>query len=191
MGNFGGRSESSTLGTKGDAVRLSLSPDAWFLATGSFHARGVWIWDLEDKSDTWVPIHEEKFANGASVAFSPDGRWLVCSGDDEIRVLETTSWKVVHRWPHKVRHQGYTSFTADSKLLLIQHSQEDIALIRTGTWEELLLLQSPVRDYLTGIIFSPSGRWLTAAGGYEGARWLWDLHALERELRSLGLGWSD
>ena len=23
----------------------------------------------------------------------------------------------------------------------------------------------------------------------DGARWLWDLHALERELRSPGLGW--
>ena len=49
----------------------------------------------------------------------------------------------------------------------------------------------PRAHHLTGIDLSPSGRWLTAVGGYEGARWLWDLHALERELRSLGLGWSD
>ena len=173
----------------GNPVRLALSADARLLAIGTFSARTMMVWDLEGQNGKSVPLHEEQFAKGAIVAFSPDGRWLSCSGDDEIRVLDTASWKVVARWPREVRHLLNTSFSADSKLLLIQHSQEDIALIRTGTWEELLLLQSPVRDSLTGITLSPSGRWLTASGGYEGAHWLWDLHALERELRSRGLGW--
>ena len=53
------------------------------------------VWDLEGRDDKSVLLHEEKFATGAIVAFSPDGRWLNCSGDDEIRVLDTTSWKVV------------------------------------------------------------------------------------------------
>ena len=152
-------------------VRLALSADARLLAIGTFHARTMTVWDLEGQNGKSVLLHEEQFANGAIVAFSPDGRWLSCSGRDEIRVLDTASWKVVACWPRKVWHLGNTTFSADSKLLLIQHS--------------------PVRDFLNGITLSPSGRWLTAAGGYEGARWLWDLHALERELRSLGLGWSD
>jgi WD40 repeat protein len=174
---------------RGDAVRLSLSPDARLLAVGSWHARRAWVWDLEDTKDKWAPLHEEKFANGAVVEFSPDGRWLACSGDDEIRVLETASWKVVAHWPREVRYMGLTHFSADSKLLFIQHTAEDITMIRTGTWEELLRLQSPTLQPLTAFALSPSGRWLAAAAGHEGAHWLWDLHALERELRSMGLGW--
>ena len=84
---------------------------------------------------------------------------------------------------------GHALFSDDGKLLLTQHTREDIALVRVGTWKELLVLQSPVRDTLTCIALSPSGHWLTASAGFDGARWLWDLHALERELRSLGLGW--
>ena len=175
----------------GDFARLALSGDARLLAIAADRTRAVTIWDLEGQNGRAVPIHEEQFGIGAMVTFSPDGRWLSCGGDDEIRVLDTASWKIAARWPRDIRHLGWTSFSADGKLLLIQHSLEDIALIRTGTWEELLLLQSPVRDFLYNMTISPGGHWLTASGGYEGTRWLWDLHALDRELRSLGLGWSD
>ena len=56
------------------------------LASGTFHARAVGIWDLEGKDDKPVLLHEEKFAASANVAFSPDGRSAVIHDGDGLAI---------------------------------------------------------------------------------------------------------
>ena len=176
-------------GTQGDPVRLALSADGRRLAVGSFHGRGVWVWDLEGRQDRPILLHTETFNVGAHVALSLDGRWLSCAGDNEIRVLETTSWNIVARWPRKTHGIGETNFSADSKLLIIQPTAEEIAIIRTEKWETLITLKLPIQDRIGGLAISATGHWLSAIGTGKSDLWLWDLQKLNNELRAMGLGW--
>ncbi len=136
-----------------------------------------------------MEVPREKFANGVIPAFSPDGAWLSLGGDDENRVLDTRTWQIVVRWPRQASGlYGNTVFSIDNSLLLIQHTREDIARIRTGTWDEVLRLQSTAREALGSACIGLDSRWL-AALGTSSEVWLWNMTELRRRLRDPGLDW--
>ena len=64
-----------------------------------------------------------------------------------------------------------------------------IAFCRTGDWEMVLRLKSPVEEHLVNPVFSAQGRWL-AAFGARGEIYLWDVPALRRSLAGMGLDWK-
>jgi WD40 repeat protein len=78
-------------------LSLAISPDGRLLAAGGwarpYPSRGtLYLWNLENAETPWrledgrltrsVAPEEEKEPEVVSVAFSPDGRWLVCSTPD-------------------------------------------------------------------------------------------------------------
>lgn len=173
----------------GDGLRLDISPDNRYIAIGSFHAGGLWIWELEGPDGMATLVHEENFTSSARPVFSSNGKWLGIAGDTEYRVLSTKDWSILKKWPRKRLHEGYTCFSDDSKILVYQKNRNDITLVRTDTWDELVTLQSPEMDLLSLLALSPDGRWLTANSNNGKGILLWDLQSLEHELTQLGVGW--
>ncbi len=130
--------KNSSLGTVGphEAMRyLAISPDDRWLATGSWAGSGVKVWNLE----TSRIAHELPVGRDASVAFSPDGKWLVTSESESI-IWQVGTWSVKARFP---RH-GYTSvpgpiaFAPDGALLAV-------AKARTAAHARALTSPSMVR----------------------------------------------
>ena len=169
-----------------DVVSLSADGQRIAIRTLAIPA-AMQIWSLPETGNPML-LHEEV---GALVwpTFSDDRRWLACGGEQENLILETTTWKVVARWPRRSQGSGYgvCAFTPDGKFLITQDSADDLAVRRMGGWEVVYQLRSPTEEQLRFPIVSPDGRWLAAMGN-RAEFYLWDLPALSAELQKRGLG---
>ena len=145
----------------------------------------VRVFDLTRSDDH--PVHVETCGVGCYPCFSPDGKWLACSGFDDNRVLETKTWTVNHRRPRISNSLlGHISFNADSRLMSVKHHMSGCTIIEPGTWRSLYHLDSPLDETFERCALSPGGRYFAAVGTRREI-YLWDLQVLERELKSLGL----
>jgi WD40 repeat protein len=78
---------------------IALSPNGQWAATGSWHGNGTRIWDVHSGQQ----VGEELPGGDACIAFSPDGRWLVNSTQEESRLWEVGSWRSGSRIPRTQR----------------------------------------------------------------------------------------
>ena len=107
---------------------VALSPDSHWVAAGSWHGRGVRLWD----ADTGLVVKDwlMEFRN-ASVTFSPDGQWLVTGTGREYRFWRVESWeadKGIPRPPDTDNFPGVVAFTPDGRLLAIEMTRSVIQL---------------------------------------------------------------
>jgi WD40 repeat protein len=84
------------IGHQGPAVALTLSPDERLVATGGFDSY-VTLWEVE----TGQPIREMRHPQGKilSLAFSPDGAFLVGTSTDNIMRV----WSAARDWKQVVQ----------------------------------------------------------------------------------------
>ena len=123
-------------------------------------------------------------------AFSPDGRWLVTGVRSEYCFREVGSWEVKARLPREPRSiHCRIAFSGDGQLLALAQGYNRIELRDAATLRHLATLQSPGRDYLTGLSLSADGTRLAAAIHWELIA-LWDLRRLRQELAALDLDWE-
>ena len=166
---------------------VAVSTDGRLLATVSIAGQiySAIVWSVEN---TAVPRLTYEFDFPArKIALSPDARWLALGSGPENAVADLASGSIAARWP-AVSGSSVT-FSPDGSLLIIQETYEDLTFLRTGTWEPLLRLKSPVEEQLVNPVFSPQGRWL-AASGARGEIYLWDFPALRRSLAGMDLDWK-
>ncbi len=166
---------------------LALSTDGTLLATVSVTGQvySAVVWSLTGNTAPAL-LHEFQFP-ARKISFSPDARWLSLGAEYENAVVDLSKGAFAARWP-AVRGGGVT-FSPDGRLLIIQETYEDLTFLRTGDWETVLRLQSPVEEHLVNPVFSAQGRWL-AASGARGEIYLWDVPALRRSLADMGLDWK-
>jgi WD40 repeat protein/tRNA A-37 threonylcarbamoyl transferase component Bud32 len=165
---------------------IDLSPDARFVATGTWGGPGVRIWDAE----TGKLLHEHPDMAMSFVAFSPDGRWLVAGGDEykAVPVGQWTNWQVVI--PPAGEHLlGVMAFSPDGRLLARMKSPTSYELVEPGTWRSVAVLESPYPFGLSSPRFSPNGTQLAAGDATLGVQ-IWDLRELRAALRPMGLDWD-
>ena len=97
---------------------VSVSADGRWLAVGAFHEKDVRIFDLD--SSSVEAAHVVATGAGSYPAFSPDGKWLACSGTNENRVLRAGTWELEHCRPRRSSAlMGYISFSSDSRLMSV------------------------------------------------------------------------
>jgi eukaryotic-like serine/threonine-protein kinase len=181
-----GRRPPVTLSGHPGLTRIDLSPDGAWVATGTWHGRGVKVWD----ACSGKPVRELPVRGSAGVLFSPDGRWLVTSAGEEYAIWKVGSWALSRRIPREgtIEVPGYAAFSPDGRVLAICKTRNLVQLIDFETGRELAALEPPELRNASSLGFSPDGRLLIVTFKAAGIQ-VWDLAAIRRELASIGLDW--
>ena len=123
-----------------------------------------------------------------SVAFSPDGRWLVTSTIEEYRFWAVGTWerrRVIRRdWGLA----GPVAFSRDGRMLALAHSRYAVRLYDAATFAELARLEALDPRHITWLRFTPAGGLLAATTDH--SIQFWDLPAIRIQLRAMGLDWE-
>jgi WD40 repeat protein len=171
-----------------NATWAATSPDGRYAATGSHHARGVKLWDLQTyeelASSPLIPDHA-----GARVLFNPNGRWLVTTMPD-FRFWRTGTWELVREFRREqgVFNEGI-AFSRDCRLMALAMSLSSVHLVEPTTGQVLAELQAPEVGPISWMCFSPDGGHLVVEA-WSGDVRIWDLRLIRRQLREIGLDWD-
>jgi serine/threonine protein kinase/WD40 repeat protein len=118
---------------------------------------------------------------------SPDGSWLSARSEHGLRVWRTGTWEL-----YTIPEDGGGSnvvFSHDGRVFACDVSETQVRLRETGSWRELVILESPQGSGVLGGGISRDGSRLGMAS--DGTITLWDLRAVREGLRALGLDWGD
>jgi WD40 repeat protein len=166
----------------------AFSPDCRLLATASWlndPVPPIRVWDLA----TGQILHEIADDAFAHVGFTPDCRWLVTGGRLAYQFWDVKTWKPGLKIPRRSHLTGPFSFTRDGRLMAIALNVFDLRLIDPSTGVELATLTEPETLQIHGIQLSPDGTKLAVATGHD-IGYLWNLQAIRRELKTMGLDWK-
>ncbi len=163
----------------------TFSPDGRWLVAGTFHGRGLQIWELP--AGTPGPVLN---TGNVFTRFSPDGTRLLAATSAGLIVFETGTWKVLFKLPSEAASDlpGRAAWSANGRLLAYAHRQKTVLLVDTESWQTRLRLESPDPLPVNRIAFAPDGVQLVVSGAGR-AEW-WDLRHLRDELAGLGLPWD-
>jgi WD40 repeat protein len=173
------------LGPQQDVRSCAVSPGGRWVATGSHSLRegaGAKVWDAR----TGAHVADLPVGGHCAVDFSPDGKWLATTGGG-LRLWEVGSWRpgpVVTTTDYPA-----DAFATDGQLLAVTDEPGVVRLIFPQTGKELARLAAPVDGRLWPRCFTPDGTRLIALGE-DGAVHVFDLAAIRRQLRDMGLDWG-
>jgi WD domain, G-beta repeat len=162
-----------------------VSPDhQWVAAAALTGERGIQVWDARTGRAEQF-LRDERHV----VTFSPDGKWLVGVGVTGYRLWKVGSWEPgpVVSWDQRLNWAGPAGFRPDGQLLAVPRSLRHIQLVDFARLNEVATLQAADPACVHRPCFSPDGLLLAAATESHGVH-LWDLGAVGRQLRALGLG---
>jgi WD40 repeat protein len=176
------------LAPQSDVRSCAVSPDGRWVATGShwnFGPVSAKVWDAH----TGQHVVDLPVVGSTFVGFSPDSKWLLTSGGGA-RIWRTGTWQ---EGPPLggVTSGGFGAFSADSELLALPDTPGSVRLVRAATSKEVARLTAPEQTPFSGLCFTPDGSQLITFGTESEALHLFDLGAIRRQLRDLGLDWSD
>jgi serine/threonine protein kinase/WD40 repeat protein len=163
----------------------TFSADGRWLVTGTFHGRGLQVWDLT--TGKAGPLLN---TGNVFTRFSPDGRQLLAATSEGLLIFETGTWKVLFKLPGESASSlpGLAAWSANGRLLAFVRRQTELVLLDSESWTNVAKLVSPAPLRLHGLAFHPGGGQLVASG--ERRLETWDLASLRAELGDLGLPWS-
>jgi len=165
---------------------LSLSADGGRVAAGNWRGEGVRLWRPRESEE---PATFLAGLVNVAVALSADGRLLATASSEAFELWSTETLAPlfrVERWPAFGRAPAPVAFRPDGRAAAFAISAEVVRVIDTRTFATLATLEPPDPQSLFELAFSPDGRTLGAACGTNRIQ-LWNLAALEDELRTLGL----
>jgi WD40 repeat protein/tRNA A-37 threonylcarbamoyl transferase component Bud32 len=173
---------------------LALSAEGRWLAAGVVgRNQGVRIWDTRTGRPVQSLPGSMHEAGGNSVAFSPDGRWLVVGSRRSYQMWRIDSWEAGPTFPRDSAEDqiGFPTFSRDGRVLALPRSPERVQLIDLASRQELATLSAPDVAFPDNarLAFNADGSLLAAVTGRHTIR-IWDLPALRRQLRRMGLDWE-
>jgi serine/threonine protein kinase/WD40 repeat protein len=172
-------------GEQCDVRWCAVSPNGEWVATGSH-------W-LDDKAGAkvWHARNGELAANlpvgSGVVGFSPDSKWLA-TGTGGVRLWEVGTWRPGPVVGSPVSNQF--AFDPTGRLLAVNDDPGIVRLVIAQTGKELLRLTAPVEGRLHPWGFSPDGCKLITLGDDRLVH-IFDLAAIRRDLRPMGLDWEE
>jgi WD40 repeat protein/serine/threonine protein kinase len=139
-----------------------------FVAAIDTMGRSADVWDAD--TGTQIEALKNDASESASLALSPDGRWLATSGGDDVRVFDTSTWKqVVTIAGPRVRSLGFDP-TGLRLAVGTYDGEASIWEVPSGVRVRCLRVAGEPVD---AVAFSRDGA-LVATGSREGAEQVWD-----------------
>ena len=135
------------------------------------------IWNMENFQP--VKILESYFIDVLGLDFSPDGKYLVASGEGrDINIWDTESWEMVKDLDLPTEGIMAVKFSPDGNILAAGTSEGTIYLIDTQSWEVVKELHSHT-DMVSDILFVGNNELVSAS--WDGRALLWNLETGEVE----------
>ncbi|MEV1000943.1 AAA family ATPase [Nonomuraea sp. NPDC050202] len=144
---------------------VALSPDGRTVATGDSGIKSpdVHLWDAATQRPLGPPLRS-RGARGSvtEIAFSPDGRTLLTSAMDGLRLWDLAGRRLI---VHDATFDGLAEFSPDGRFAAVQH-ESAIAIWDVASRRELgpRIRVPDHTDVITGMAISPDGRTLASAG---------------------------
>lgn len=151
----------------GTVVTIALSPDGKTLVTGSDGTKPVRVrlWDLASGQqvqgfDDPAPVN--------SVAFSPNGKYILSGGTDYVaRLWEVASGQLVRTFVGHTFWIWGVGFSPDGKYVLTASQDRTARLWDASTGQQLRLFPSHTNAAIANAIFAPDGR-SVVVGSFDG-----------------------
>jgi len=169
-----------------------ISPDGTMLAAGGWHRSGVRILSAQTgKLVKELPTGDDDPDTATSVAFSPDGRYLVTAIPKEYCFWEVESWSLARRIPQQIGNDfpATMAFSRDGKIFAGTHSRNVVRLHDAATGHVLADLEAPNSRHITSLAFNADGTQLAACESRDALR-VWDLRMIREGLAPMGLDWA-
>jgi eukaryotic-like serine/threonine-protein kinase len=163
-----------------DCRHVALSPDGKLLAAGSWHGRGIKVWEVETGRLVRTLLPE---SSATIPGFSPDGKWLTDWHGARWRVSD---WSAGPKAPAEV---AGCAFSPDG-LIAAWAKKGLVVLTDAETGRELARLEDPHQDGLNALTFSPDGTLLLGPTSDGFCARVWDLRKIRAGLVELGLDWD-
>jgi len=170
------------------AIIGAVSRAGRWAAAGTWNGHGVRVWDMETGAQSDL-LKDNRMA---TVAFSPDDRWLVTGGNHEFCFWEIGTWQLRRRIPRTASAApGTIAFAPSGRILALQIGDSQVRFYDHDSCEELYTLDSPNGEHLGSMAFLPDGSGFVAVSGMDDHVHFWDLALIRRRLAALGLDWND
>jgi WD40 repeat protein len=154
----------------------AISPDGALVVAMSRFTADMRVWDLRSGAHIVdLPTHATGFVE---VSFSPDGRWLVAMGGDEVRVFDTATWGLA-RTLEAARVRTFAVDATGSRVVT-GTSDGDVSVWELSSGRRIQHLLE-LGDGISRVAYSPDGGTIAAAAS-DGVVWLW--RATSGELRA-------
>lgn len=175
-----------------DQHTLALSPDESLLAAAR-PEEGVALFDAATGKQRHVLKGGDRWVY--RLAFTPDSRQLVTSGDDKkLRVWDVARGRELRAWNERGGYTACLAISADGRWLasapvLYRVNKYEVTLwdLATGAEKRRFFM---TREFPSALAFSPDGRFLAAAGGggesNPGEVRVWDVRVGEEHRRLEG-----
>jgi eukaryotic-like serine/threonine-protein kinase len=173
------------LGRQPGITYVSCSPDGRWLASGTWHGKGVQIWNVAERR-----LVCELPGNGpTSVAFSPDNTTLVTGGESYL-VVETGSWRELYRIAKTDSDKvGVEAFSPDGRYLAVVLEGNIVRLLCAADGRVLADFEAPGQPLISDLRFSADGAELATLLSNRNLQ-VWDLRRIRRELATMNLDWG-
>jgi len=135
----------------------ALSPDGKLVAACENGPR-VWIWDAQTGRELRKLVG--KTGRSATLAWSPDSKWIAAYADDRVNIWDVANGDVLHRFDHGTS-VSCIAFSPDGKRLVTGIDSQFHILWDIATEKELLKLKGGPGRY-RNCRFAPDGK--TIAG---------------------------
>jgi eukaryotic-like serine/threonine-protein kinase len=169
-----------------------LNRDGSLFASGAWRYPGVSVWNTQTGALVrQLPVEVAQTNSAASVAFSPDDRYLVAGTAYDYRFWDVVSWSLARIIPQEPGNDffPFMAFSRDGKILAGTHSRSKIRLHDAATGRVLTDLEAPGSKMITGMAFNGDSTQLAVCDSTDSLR-VWDLRKIRAELARLGLDWD-
>ncbi len=164
---------------------VAVSPDGNWLVTAT-----TW---LQSPSDTLIyDLRSGQLANRLTTGhawpfFSPDGTWLVTGSASKFQFWRVGDWSegISIRRAH-ADLRGAAAFNSDGSLIAVAHSMLEVRLFDVASGELVAKLETRDKRVITFLAFNHDDSLLAATCQGRLVK-VWDLGAIDRELKELGL----